>query len=111
MSKIKIIKTQEPTKTLTTSSKIYRSNLPNLVGIFVNKSLPEGQGDNLDIKKVRPVTNIIEVAFNPIIEGSIPSPAIHLSPSSHPRFDLVPEHVMRDFTSKFLDKNGTFRSG
>jgi len=49
-----------------------------LIGVLVDETFPEGKPDDLKVEPERPLLNIFQIVFDPLLERGITTPAIDL---------------------------------
>ncbi len=76
-----------------------------------DQSFPEGQEKDSEIERNGPVLDIVEIVLDPFFQRGISPPSVDLSPSGHPRLDLVAEHIVGNLLFERLNQIGPLRSG
>ncbi len=74
--------------------------MPRLV---VPEANQQRAGENLYVAPERPILDVVKIVLDAPLEGAISTPAIHLGPPGHARFDFVPQHILGDALAKPLD--------
>src|SRR5581483_938510 len=74
------------------------------VSVSVEEPLDEREPHDLEVEPDRPVLDVIQVVLDPLLEGRIAAPAVHLGPPGEAGLHFVPEHVLRNFVLELLDE-------
>src|SRR3954466_4941375 len=82
----------------------------SLVSIFVNEAFPNGQEEDLEVEQIGPVTDVIEVAKDALVERGVSAPAVDLRPASDARLHAMAKHVVRDLVAELVDEYRTLRA-
>src|SRR2546429_4292020 len=85
-------------------------NTRSLIGILVDKAVPERHPENFHVKDQGPVLDIVQVMLKALLQRRIAAPTVHLGPASHASFDPMSQHIAWDALTKFLNQNGPFRA-
>src|SRR5882724_1968599 len=85
-------------------------NTLTLIGILVDKAVPERHPENFHVKDQGPVLDIVQVMLKALLQRRIATPTVHLGPASHASFDTMPQHIARDALTKFLNQDGPLRA-
>jgi len=67
-----------------------------LIRIFIKKAADDGEQHDLQVKRDTPVSKVIEIAFNALVNRSVAAPAIHLSPTRNSDLEDVSPVVSVD---------------
>src|SRR5688572_32818548 len=70
----------------------------------------QSEPHDLEVECHRPVFDVVQVVFDPLLERCISAPAIHLRPAGNAGLHLVAQHVLRDLVLELLDEERALRA-
>src|SRR5581483_5283717 len=75
-----------------------------LVRMLVEEPFDEREPHDLEVEPHRPVLDVIQIVFDPLLERRVAPPSVDLRPSGQTRLHLVAQHVLRNPMLELLDK-------
>src|SRR5688572_14311875 len=67
-----------------------------LVCVLLAEAAEQGEDEDLHGQEQRPVLDVVQVVFDPLLQRRVAAPAVHLRPAGNAALDAVPDHVLRD---------------
>ena len=82
-----------------------------LVRVPAVEQVEQCHGDDLEIKGEAPVSQVIKVILDPLGDGSIAAPSVHLSPAGDSGLESVARVIAIELLQKLFHKVRTFGPG
>src|SRR4029078_11926090 len=101
----------KPAPPVTSVLGIQEAFVDRSVGVGLTKPPERGEEEDLDVEKERPILDVVEIEFDPLLQARIAAPAVDLRPAGEAAAHAVAQHVVGDVVLEFVHELGPFRPG
>src|SRR5512140_2755885 len=84
-------------------------SVPDLIRVLVDAAVPDGEPDDLQVERQRPVLDVVDIVLDPLLDRGVAAPAVDLGPAGEAALDLVAQHVARDLFTELVDEDRPLR--